>query len=188
MILINGWVVNKMSNIELVPYSEVYKNDKRNTKKMFLETDAICMDCGTIFNVYYEDVCIICDISSYNSDLRNVCKHKEFMAGKESIDIRILLDYHIEDLKALCEAHGCSGGSRNKMVINIMKKLHPVLDKRINEFLLKKMIKRNSKKFRFLKNIEDAISRAKKSKKIPLVSADDCISYNNQHQLFRSER
>lgn len=165
-----------MSNIELVPNSDVYVDDKRNTKKMLLETDAVCVDCGAIFNAYYEDSCVICDIPGGNDDVQNVCKHEEFIVGRESVDLRILLDYHMEDLKALCEVHGCSeAGGRGKMAINIMKKLHPALDKRIDELLIRKMIKRNSRRFRFWKDIKDAISRAKKSEKIRLVSADECM-------------
>lgn len=37
------------------------------------------------------------------------------------------------------------------------------------------MIKRNNRKLRFCTDIEDAIHRAKKSKNITLVDADDCI-------------
>ncbi len=105
----------------------------------------------------------------------NICNHKEFIFGRQSVSLRILLDYSIEDLRALSEIHGCAEGSRSKMVVGIMKKLHSPLDKRIDESLIRKMIKRNNKKFRFWKNIEDAITRAKKHEHIELVSADDCI-------------
>jgi len=156
--------------LDLVPKNEMCQEDKRNTKKTILPTDAICIRCGVIFNSYYEDQCVICD------DTEEKCQHDEFITGRESVDLRILLDYHIEDLRALAEIHGCSeGGSRGRMTIKIMEKLHSSLDKRIDENLIRKMIKRNSKRFRFWKDIEDAIHRAKKSGKIALVSADDCI-------------
>jgi hypothetical protein len=106
-----------------------------------------------------------------------VCEHADFIIGRQSVDLRILLDFHLEDLRALCEIHGCSeGGSRAKMVVNIMKQLHSNLDKRINELLVRKMIVRNRKKFRFWRDIEDAISKVKRSGRIKLVSADDCIT------------
>lgn len=156
--------------LDLVPKNEMCQEDKRNTKKTILPTDAICILCGVIFNSYYEDQCVICE------DAEKKCPHDEFITGRESVDLRILLDYHIEDLRALAEIHGCSeGGSRGRMTIKIMEKLHSSLDKRIDENLIRKMIKRNSKRFRFWKDIEDAIHRAKKSGRIALVSADDCV-------------
>jgi hypothetical protein len=184
-------------NIDLISKEEVFQNDKRNTKKMMLPTDAICAQCGVIFNSVYEDQCLICeDFSDIKKDMKNeikakpvirfveekaeecqeVCDHTDFITGRQSVDLRILLDFHLEDIRALCEIHGCSeGGSRGKMVVNIMKHLHSNLDKRIDERLVRKMIIRNRKKFRFWKDIEDAIGRAKKPGKIKLVSADDCI-------------
>lgn len=189
--------------MELVPNSDVFQEDKRNTKKTILPTDAVCTKCGVIFNSVYEDQCFICELyeeddkkeSIYKNENKtegriikilkdedeckeydDVCDHTDFIIGRQSVDLRILLDFHVEDLRALCEIHGCSeGGSRGKMVINIMKKLHPNLDKRINELLVRKMIIRNRKKFRFWRDIEDAISRAKKPRKLKLISAEDCL-------------
>jgi len=160
--------------MDLVPKSEVFQEETRNTKKTILPTDAICVKCGVIFNSYYEGQCIICEEDTEGTDTKERCDHKEFVTGRESVDLRILLDYHIEDLRALCDVHGCSSGSRGKMTINIMKKLHSSLDPRIDENLVRKMIKRNNRRFRFWKDIEDAIKRAKKSR-IVLVSAEDCI-------------
>lgn len=168
----------EMYGMELIPRHEVFQTDKRNTKKTLLPIDAICTECGIIFNSYYEESCILCDdkrMIGYTDKTEDACGHKEFIVGKQSVDLRILLDFHIEDLRALCEIHGCQGGSRGKMAINIMKRLYPSLDKRIDESLVRKMIKRNSRRFRFWRDIEDAITRAKKSKKIELISADDCI-------------
>lgn len=156
-------------NMDLIPKNEVFQEETRNTMKTILPTDAICIKCGVIFNSYYEDQCVICD------DTKERCDHKEFITGRESVDLRILLDYNIEDLRALAEIHGCSEGSRGKMTIKIMEKLHSSLDKRIDENLIRKMIKRNSKRFRFWKDIEDAISRAKNYRGIALISAEDCI-------------
>lgn len=158
--------------MDLIPKNEVFQEDTRNTKKTILPTDAICVKCGAIFNNYYEDQCVICG----DDDDEERCDHKEFITGRESVDLRMLLDYHMEDLRALAEIHGCAeGGSRGRITIKLMEKLHSSLDKRIDENLIRKMIKRNNRKFRFWENIEDAIYRAKKSKNIALVDADDCI-------------
>jgi hypothetical protein len=204
-------------NIDIISQNEVLQEDKRNTKKMMLPTDAICAQCGVIFNSVYEDECVICednreikneikeDIKEEIKDVEKpvirfvedkkdskdkdkkdskdkdkegdeVCEHTDFIIGRQSVDLRILLDFHVEDLRALCEIHGCSeGGSRGKMVVNIMRQLHPNLDKRIDELLVRKMIVRNRKKFRFWKNIEDAINRAKKPGKIKIIDAEDCL-------------
>ena len=48
--------------MELIPNNEVFQEDKRNTKKMMLPTDAICSQCGVIFNSVYEDQCLICEL------------------------------------------------------------------------------------------------------------------------------
>lgn len=155
--------------MDIIPDKDVYKADTRNTKKTLLPTDAICIKCGVIFNSTYEDKCVICE------DDEIVCTHSEFISGRESVDLRILLDYHIDDLRALCEIHGCPGGSRSDMTICILKKLHSSLDKRIDNILIRKMIKRNHKRFRFWRDIEDAIARAKKSERIVLIDAADCL-------------
>lgn len=174
--------------MDIVPSSEVFQTDKRNTKKMLLPIDAICVKCGTIFNSYYEDDCVTCigpedknnkekgDKDDNKSE--DTCDHKEFINGRESVDLRILLDFHMEDLRALCELHGCSSGCRSKIVINIMRKLYPVLDKRIDEFLIEKMMKRNKKRFHYWKDIADAMKRVKKSEKrtnIKLIGEEECI-------------
>lgn len=188
--------------IDIISKNEVLQEDKRNTKKMMLPTDAICANCGVIFNSVYEDECVICDdyreiknetkdetkdkedveepiirfVEEKEGDGQEVCQHEDFIKGRQSVDIRILLDFHVEDIRALCEIHGCSeGGSRGKMVVNIMRQLHSNLDKRIDERLVRKMIIRNRRKFRFWKDIEDAINRAKKPGKIRLVRAEECL-------------
>lgn len=192
--------------MEIVPKNDVFQNDKRNTKKTILPTDAVCTKCGVIFNSVYEDQCFICELydkddtgkvgidKKENKEDANdpiikilkdedeckeeeeVCDHTDFIIGRQSVDLRILLDFHVEDLRALCEIHGCpEGGSRGKMVVNIMRQLYPHLDKRINELLVRKMIMRNRKKFRFWRDIEDAINRAKRPGRIKLVSAEDCL-------------
>lgn len=188
--------------IDIISKNEVLQEDKRNTKKMMLPTDAICSKCGVIFNSVYEDECVICDdyqeikdgikdktkdkedveepiirfVEEKEDNGQEVCRHEDFIKGRQSVDLRILLDFHVEDLRALCEIHGCSeGGSRGKMVINIMRQLHSSLDKRIDERLVRKMIIRNRKKFRFWRDIEDAIGRAKRPGKIRLVRAEECL-------------
>lgn len=192
--------------IDTIPKDEVFQEDKRNTKKMMLPTDAICAQCGVIFNSVYEDECVICDdyreikneikietkddtkskeniedpmirfVEEKEDDGQETCQHADFIKGRQSVDLRILLDFHVEDLRALCEIHGCpEGGSRGKMVVNIMRQLHSNLDKRIDDRLVRKMIIRNRKKFRFWKDIEDAITRAKKPGKIRLVRAEECL-------------
>lgn len=188
--------------IDIISKNEVLQEDKRNTKKMMLPTDAICSKCGVIFNSVYEDECVICDdyqeikdgikdktkdkedveepiirfVEEKEDNGQEVCQHEDFIKGRQSVDLRILLDFHVEDLRALCEIHGCSeGGSRGKMVINIMRQLHSSLDKRIDERLVRKMIIRNRKKFRFWRDIEDAIGRAKRPGKIRLVRAEECL-------------
>ena len=203
----NGWRdrMEPKPNIDIVSKEEVFQNDKRNSKKMMLPTDAICAQCGLIFNSVYEDQCLLCEFPYGNKEdvdkkenkdsidkpvieiLKDddkgkdkegheVCDHTDFIMGRQSVDLRILLDFHLEDIRALCEIHGCSeGGSRGKMVVNIMKHLHSNLDKRIDEHLVRKMIIRNRKKFRFWRDIDSALSKAKRSKRIELVSADDCI-------------
>lgn len=202
MYITNGWrdMMELPLKIDIISKNEVLQEDKRNTKKMMLPTDAICSQCGIIFNSVYEDQCVICEfpgndeckkenkdgigkqvieiLKEDNKDKEGdeVCEHTDFIMGRQSVDLRILLDFHVEDLRALCEIHGCSeGGSRGKMVINIMRQLHSNLDKRINELLVRKMIVRNRKRFRFWKDIEDAINRAKKTGKIKIVDAKDCL-------------
>jgi hypothetical protein len=188
--------------MELIPGNEVFQTDKRNTKKMFLNTDAICVKCGIIFNKCYDDDCIVCQdkivdypnskykegniikhVEKIRQQIKKIdhgqdkelCNHEDVIIGRQSVDLRILLDFNMEDLKALCELHGCSEGGRGKMVVNIMNQLYPSLDKRINENLVRKMMFRNRKKFRFWKDIEDAVNKAKKPGKIKIVSADDCL-------------
>lgn len=156
--------------MELIPARDVYGADNRDSKKRFLETDGICTKCGVILNTNHENKCIICE------DQKDTCDHSEFITGVQSVDLRILLDFHIEDLKAISELHGCSGGSgRSKTVAGIMKKLHANLDKRIDDLLIRKIIMRNRKKFWFWRDIDNAICKAKKSRGIPLISAEDCI-------------
>lgn len=155
--------------MELVQSKDVYDADKRNSKKRFLTTDAICVRCGTIINSCYENDCFICE------EPTEVCDHSEFITGHESVDLRILLNFRIEDLKALAELYGCSEGSgRAKAVAGLMKKLHSNLDKRITDILIRKIILRNRKKFWFWKDLDDAVIKAKKPKGIRLIDPKDC--------------
>lgn len=166
--------------MDIIPENEVY-TDTRNTKKTFLLTDAICIDCGAIFNSVYEDECILCDEGDKEAkveehkEYRPKCNHRNFITGKQSIDIRILLDFHIEDIIALCELHGCSTGSRAKMTANIMKKIYPYLNERIDEMLIRKIIKRNSRSFWYIKDIDLALDNIKSQKRLKVVDVSECI-------------
>ncbi len=161
----------KSGSMELVSDKDVFDVDKRDTKKRFLTTDAICTKCGVIINSNYEEDCFICD------DSIKTCDHNDFITGRQSVDLRILLDFHIDDLKALAELHGCSeGGGRTKTVAGLMKKLYAgSIDKRINDALIRKIVLRNRKKFWFWRDIDDAMSKARKPKGIALVDAEECI-------------
>ncbi len=154
--------------MELVSAKDVYDADKRDTKKRFLTTDAICTKCGVIINSNYEDECVICN------DPQDKCDHSEFITGHQSVNLRILLDFPIDDLRALAELHGCSEGSgRTKTVAGIMKKLHNDLDARINDTLIRKIVLRNRKKFWFWRDIESEMSKARKPKGVTLIAAKD---------------
>lgn len=170
--------------MEVVPSNEVF-TDTRNTKKTFLFTDAVCIECGVIFNFHYEEQCVICDTGS-DKDIK--CDHKNFITGKQSVDMRILLDFHIEDLMALCELHGCNMGSRAKMTVNIMKKLYPYMDDRINESLIRKIIKRNSKRFWYIKDIETALESVKSKKRLKVVDASECIEISDIKSLKKTKK
>lgn len=164
--------------MDIIPVDEVY-TDTRNTKKTFLLTDAICIECGCIFNSNYEDQCVICenDLNKEDEEVKDnkpKCNHREFVMGKQSIDIRILLDFHIEDIIALCELHGCSQGSRAKMTANILKKLYPYIDERIDETFIRRIIKRNSKRFWYIKDIDTALEAIKSKKRLKAVDASEC--------------
>ncbi len=161
--------------MELVPNKDVYDNSKRDTKKRFLVTDSICVTCGAIINSNYEKDCIICD------DGHKICDHNDFITGRQSVDLRILLDFHIDDLKALAELNGCSEGSgRTKIVSGLMKKLHSNLDNRIDEILIRKIILRNRKRFWFWKDIDSEMKKVSKPigkpKGIRLIRQKECIS------------
>jgi len=174
--------------MDAIPKEEEY-TDTRNTKKTFLLTDAICIDCGTIFNSVYEDQCVICDEGDQidkadsHKDSRTKCNHINFVTGKQSIDIRILLDFHIEDIMALCELHGCSQGSRVKMTANILKKLYPYLNERIDENLIRKIIRRNSKRFWYMKDIDTALQTIKSKKRLKAVDASECYEVKQIRSL-----
>src|SRR3990167_3524145 len=63
--------------IDTIPKDEVFQEDKRNTKKMMLPTDAICANCGVIFNSVYEDECVICDdYREIKNEIKNEIKEE----------------------------------------------------------------------------------------------------------------
>lgn len=179
--------------MDVIPSDEVY-TDTRNTKKTFLLTDFICIDCGAIFNSVYEDECILCDegdqiAKAYShKDNRPMCNHINFITSKQSVDIRILLNFSAEDVIALCELHGCSTGSRAKMTANIMKKIYPYLDERIDEMLIRKIIKRNSRRFWYIKDIDLALESIKSKKRLKAVDASECIEISDIKNLKEARK
>lgn len=145
-------------NIDLIPKTDVVKPDLRNSKKRILESDNICINCGCIINGYWEDSCIICE-----------CKGRDFVVGKISRDIRLLLEMNIDELKIICDLEGISpNNSRSRLTINLMRKIHPILKNRkyqlIDEILIRKIILRNHRKFRYMQEIEDFVKRKKDNK------------------------
>lgn len=159
--------------VDIIPVDQVEKSDKRNSKRRFLPTDGICLHCAAIINNVYENQCIICD-----------CGNNNFITGNPSIQIRSLLNLEIYDLEALNELRGYSVSSRPRMIINILKSsysLNSLNNRRINEELIRKIIIRNRKKFFYMKNIDDIITKTKKQIKlnkpinIRLIDIEDCI-------------
>lgn len=129
-----------------------FVNEK--TDRRYLDIDAICINCGAIINSYWENSCVICECGSDN-----------FVADKIAVDIRKLLDKHLEDLKVICVLHDITLGSRYKMVYGITQRLYPSMcgkDKKINEQLIRRMVLRNKRKFWFLTNIENLVRKAEK--------------------------
>lgn len=158
--------------LDLVPHDEVIKEDRRNTRKRFLETDAICALCGCVNNAYWEDNCVVCSCK---------CGNRSFITGKIAIDLRLLMDFHIEELKSLCEIHGISFGSRASMTVRLLKEFHDgyknrnKFDERINEVLIKKILTRNKRKFRFTIDIMNAVDVIKRNIKFELVKEEDIL-------------
>jgi hypothetical protein len=153
--------------LELVENDEVVEEDKRNSKWRYLETDAVCVICGCINNHRYYDSCIICKCK---------CGNSEFIHGKLSIDLRLLMDFHIEELKSLCEIRGIGVGTRSGMVVRLLKQFYMErFDERINEQLIKKIMVRNKKKFRFAIDITDAVQKVKREIKLELVKKEDVL-------------
>lgn len=144
--------------MKLVPERDVIKvkkDDKRNTRRRYLTTDAICFKCAAIVNYVYEKRCILC------------CGSEEFLVGESSIVLRELLELDIEQVRVACELRGISGsgyGPRIKLTLELFKLIFPRLtgiDKRINESLIRNIIYRNKKRFRYIANIEDAIIKVR---------------------------
>lgn len=139
--------------MKLIPEHDVIKvkkDDKRNTKRRYLTTDGICFRCAAIVNYVYEKRCLLC------------CGSEEFLIGEHSRVLRELLELNIEELKAVCELRGRSigSGSRVRMTFELFKLIFPKLtkiDKRIDEMLITKIITRNRKRFRYVKDIEAVI-------------------------------
>lgn len=129
--------------IDLVSHDQVQveKEDKRNSKKRFLRTDAVCVTCGSINNHYWYDSCIICMCK---------CGSAEFISGKLIVDLRSLMDLKLEQIESLCEVRNIRIGSKVHMIIRLLQDFDKkIFDKRVDELLIRKIIKRNKKKFRF---------------------------------------
>lgn len=122
---------------------------RENVRHHFLSTDAVCTNCGCILNGYYEDECIICS-----------CGKDSFISGKIAMDIRTLLNIHLNDLRVICVLHDISLGSRSKMVYGIIRKVYPSTS--VNEHLIRIMILKNRKMFWYTRDIESAIKRIKR--------------------------
>lgn len=167
--------------MELIPDSEMAEEDTRNTKKRYMVTDAICLKCGIIFNSYWEDQCVICyDIEK---DREYICDHRDFIVGKQSVGLRKLLDYHLEELRVLCDIHGLSLRSRPEMAYDLMKKMHSSLDKRITIEVIRKVIIRNRKRFWYVQDIDDAIHKIRRSN-IRLLNKEECI----EEKMVKADR
>lgn len=167
--------------MEHLDSSDIGSIDDRHDRRLYLESDFICLNCGVIFNSCYQENCIICTVHDYVHE----CGCNEYVTGKLSISIRSILDFNIEDLKALNSIYGYNSSSRAKMVVNIITSMYPDLDKRINDRFIKKIILRNHKKFSFLRDIDAAMKSVKKVRtsshginrlvKLNFVDADDII-------------
>jgi len=162
--------------MKLISSYDVYNNSDRDTKKRYLPTDAICIRCGVIFNGRYEDDCVIC---YEDNEHDNLCNHKEFITGKPCVDIRNLLDMQIEELSYVNMRQGHSNGSRNIMIINLMREKYTIknrctLDNRINESLIKKITHRSRRRAWYIKDIR--IDIKKYTTNLTIIKESDCIN------------
>jgi len=167
--------------MKLIKSSEVYNDSDKSTKKRYLKTDAICTKCGVIFNSYYEDDCVIC----YDEDKErcNLCDHSEFVIGEQCVYLRNLLDMHIEELGIVNAIYGYLNSNRNRMTINIMKKVYLKLDKKINESLIKKIIYRNRRRFWYMRDIEIEMCKISVSPSLSIIEEHDCVDDKDLVQM-----
>lgn len=155
--------------IEIIPGDEVVKEDKRNSKKTYLPTDALCVRCGCINNHFWYSDCVVCECNCGNDDI--------FIAGKLGIDLRLLLDLGIEEIKMMCETRGYSCSTRSVMTVRLLRDFHwfPDFDKIITKELIRKILKRNKKKFRFTVDLVNEVSKIKKDIRFKLVDEKDML-------------
>lgn len=160
--------------MDIIHPKDVAEEDKRSSIRRFLETDSICIVCGAIINTYWEDKCIICNCGETRTD--------NFITGKVGINLRLLLRFHIEELRAISEMHGVSTGKRAKMVVGILRDMEENrfsrrFDNRIDEWLVIKIIARNRRCFWFVKDIENAMVKVRSDRvcNIKLVDEKDTI-------------
>lgn len=162
--------------MDLISKDEVETEDKRNSIKRFLETDGICVTCGAIVNNYWEDKCLVCSCGGTGTD--------NFIGGKTGVNLRLLLRFHIEELKAISEIHGVSIGGRAKMVVGVLRDMEEKdskrfrFDNRIDEGLIRKIIARNKRCFWFVKDIESAVIKVRYCN-IKLVDEKDMMKDDN---------
>ena len=156
--------------MKLILSSDVCNDNSSRAIKKYLRTDAICVKCGAIFNNFYEDDCIICDDNEHDK----FCDHSEFVTGRQCVDLRNMLDLQLEELSFINSLQGYTNSSRNRMVINVLKNKYKILDKRIDKSLIKKVIRRNKRKFWYMKNVESDMRKISMPN-IDIIKEVDCI-------------
>jgi hypothetical protein len=100
------------------------------------------------------------------------CGSAEFISGKICVDLRSLMDLKMEQLENLCEIRNIPIGTKAQMIIRLLKDFdRKVFDKRIDEPLIRKIIKRNKKKFRF--TVDLVQTKSSTGFKLKLLDAKD---------------
>ena len=130
--------------LDNIPQEEVEKVDLRNSKKRYLVTDRICTKCCAINNIYYENHCVICR-----------CGSEEFISGRISKDIRILLNFGVDELRMIAELEGVSGSTKIVITRNLIRKIYPnhIHINKVSHDLIRKIMRRSKKKCWYLKEI-----------------------------------
>lgn len=138
--------------LDIIPEENTKKEDTRNTKKRFLDSDCICLDCGAINNGVYENSCVICS-----------CKGSSFITGDIGVDLRLLLNMNMEELKAIAYIRDINVSNRIGIILEVLKIYHPEIkgeikgNKRIDKLLIRKIIVRNRRRLWYWKDIDSFI-------------------------------